>query len=247
MTYSNLIHTSCRSESSNYRFGHFRHRLSLVSLPNSWIRKFMFCHALWPLHGCIAMDKLFSRPLVRKSVTLMIACCLYGSKRKSCWSLWASERFGYLGKIILQRIISVAWLTNVLSEIRNLIKPWWWVEQLFQSVKRFQTFASQKATPSFASAMEAREHQGGLKHFHALKETHQLRFMILWSMILMLMMWLFRQDHTFIYIGWFPVNLDPYQTMMISWATLSECEEVWEPDDRFLPSWQQTEELLSHH
>ena len=28
------------------------------------------------------------------------------------------------------------WLTNFLSEIRNLINPWWWVEQLFLSVKR---------------------------------------------------------------------------------------------------------------
>ena len=29
------------------------------------------------------------------------------------------------------------WLTNFLSEIRNLINPRWWVEQLFLSVKRF--------------------------------------------------------------------------------------------------------------
>ena len=40
-------------------------------------------------------------------------------------------------KIILHRIISVVWLTNFLSEIRNLINPRWWVEQLFLSVKRF--------------------------------------------------------------------------------------------------------------
>ena len=39
-------------------------------------------------------------------------------------------------KIILHRIISVVWLTNFLSEIRNLINPRWWVEQLFLSVKR---------------------------------------------------------------------------------------------------------------
>ena len=39
-------------------------------------------------------------------------------------------------KIILQIVISVVWLTNFLSEIRNLINPWWWVEQLLLSVKR---------------------------------------------------------------------------------------------------------------
>ena len=41
-------------------------------------------------------------------------------------------------KIILHRIISVVWLTNFLSEIRNLINPRWWVEQQLLSVKRYQ-------------------------------------------------------------------------------------------------------------
>lgn len=40
-------------------------------------------------------------------------------------------------KIILHRIISVVWLTNFLSEIRNLTKPRWWVEQVILSVKRY--------------------------------------------------------------------------------------------------------------
>ena len=43
-------------------------------------------------------------------------------------------------KIILYRFISVVWLTNFLSEIRNLINPRWWVEQQFLSVKRCQNF-----------------------------------------------------------------------------------------------------------
>ena len=42
----------------------------------------------------------------------------------------------YKFKIILQIVISAVWLTNFLSEIRNLINPWWWVEQLLLSVKR---------------------------------------------------------------------------------------------------------------
>ena len=54
-----------------------------------------------------------------KSVTLIIACCLCGNKQKG-WSLCVSDRFGYFGKIILHRIISVVWLTNFLSEIQNL-------------------------------------------------------------------------------------------------------------------------------
>ena len=41
-------------------------------------------------------------------------------------------------KIILHRIISVVWLTNFLSEIRNLTNPRWWVEQQLLSVKRYQ-------------------------------------------------------------------------------------------------------------
>ena len=41
-------------------------------------------------------------------------------------------------KIILHRIISVVWLTNFLSEIRNLTNSRWWGEQLFLSVKRCQ-------------------------------------------------------------------------------------------------------------
>ena len=39
-------------------------------------------------------------------------------------------------KIILNRIISVVWLTSFLSEIRNLTNPRWCVEQQFLSVKR---------------------------------------------------------------------------------------------------------------
>ena len=42
-------------------------------------------------------------------------------------------------KIILYRFISVVWLTNFLSEIRNLINPRWWLEQQFLSVKRCQS------------------------------------------------------------------------------------------------------------
>ena len=39
-------------------------------------------------------------------------------------------------KIILYRIISVVWLTDFLSEIWNLINPWWWVMHLILSMKR---------------------------------------------------------------------------------------------------------------
>ena len=38
-------------------------------------------------------------------------------------------------KIILDRIISVVWLTNFLSEIWSLINPWWWGEHLLLSKK----------------------------------------------------------------------------------------------------------------
>ena len=54
----------------------------------------------------------------------LIFVLLYRQKRKS------------IVKIILHRIISVVWLTNFPSEIRNLTNPRWWVEQQFLSVKR---------------------------------------------------------------------------------------------------------------
>ena len=85
-----------------------------------------------------------------KSYTLMITCCLCVSKRRSCQSVWsmtlmdvyclpdayATERVGYLDKIILHRIILLVWLTNIMSEIRNLIKLRCWVGQLFQKQAR---------------------------------------------------------------------------------------------------------------
>ena len=49
---------------------------------------------------------------------------------------WYWNFVPYNIKIILQIVISVVWLTNFLSEIQNLINPWWWVEQLLLSVKR---------------------------------------------------------------------------------------------------------------
>jgi hypothetical protein len=56
MMYTNLIHTYCRSESSNYQLGRIRHRSSLIALPNSWM--FMFHHAAW--HGCMDILNIFS-------------------------------------------------------------------------------------------------------------------------------------------------------------------------------------------
>ena len=74
----------------------------------------------------------------------------------------------------------------------------------------------------------------------------------------LLKIWMLRQDHTSqdhfcSVIDEFPVwNSEPDQTTMMSWATLSEREkvseflrEIWNIDDRLLPSWQQKEELLS--
>ena len=49
-------------------------------------------------------------------------------------------------KIILHRIISVVWLTNFPSEIRNLINPQWWVEQQLLSVKRYQNSLQRSET-----------------------------------------------------------------------------------------------------
>ena len=63
------------------------------------------------------------------------------------------EWFGYLGKIILHRFISVVWLTNIMSELRNLIKPLCWVGQPFQSVKRFQSFFGKSDTLMIACCL----------------------------------------------------------------------------------------------
>ena len=45
-------------------------------------------------------------------------------------------------KIILHRIISVVWLTDFLSEIWDLINPWWWVMHLILSMKRQEIILS---------------------------------------------------------------------------------------------------------
>ena len=68
------------------------------------------------------------------------------------------------------------WLTNFLSEIRNLIKSRWWVGQLFSSAKRFQTTFVESETlmiTCFRCSSKWRRcflSGKGLKPFHAFKE-----------------------------------------------------------------------------
>ena len=62
-----------------------------------------------------------------------------------CWEIWI-HCWPQIIKIILHRIISVVWLTNFLSEIRNLINPRWWVEQQLLSVKRYQNSLQRSET-----------------------------------------------------------------------------------------------------
>ena len=65
---------------------------------------------------------------------------LFSIAQDLCEKNWPSVDYKQI-KIILHRIISVVWLTNFLSEIRNLTNPRWWVEQQFLSVKRCWNFS----------------------------------------------------------------------------------------------------------